>query len=323
MGLEVPRPIPFTVVGGYLGSGKTTLINGLLAAGSGRRIAVLVNDFGALNIDAQLIERSDGETLELANGCICCSLAGGFAAALGSVLGRPVPPERIVVEASGIADPWRIAQIGLTPGFILDGIVVMADAETVRSRAGERYVGDVVRGQLSAADLVVLNRTDLVDAEERDRTVAWLRELVPDARLLETTFGAVPPEVLLGADRPQTVDRPEAPSGHDHLHESAFASTVLSADEPLDRAALGAFLAGMPPEIYRAKGLVDLADDAERRTVLQLVGRRWSLTPGAPWRDDSPASHVVVIGAAASLAAADLSHQFALCSANVDREVAR
>jgi G3E family GTPase len=324
MDSEAGRPIPFTVVGGYLGSGKTTLINRLLAAAAGRRIAVLVNDFGAVNIDARLVRASDGETLELANGCICCSLSNGFAAALGSVLSRPRRPDHIVVEASGIADPWRIAQIGLTPGLELDGIVVLADAETVRARAVERYVGDVVCDQLRVADLVVLNRTDLAGEGERGRTVAWLRELVPDARVVQTTFGDVPAELLLGIGRPSPAGLAGVcAEGRHAVHESGFASVVLSAGEPLGRAALGALLAGLPVGIYRAKGFVDLDDEPERRTLLQLVGRRWSLTPGEPWRGDSRRSEVVVIGAAASFAADDLAERFTRCSLAVDREVTR
>jgi G3E family GTPase len=331
MGPAARDPIPFTVVGGFLGSGKTTLINELLRGSSRRRVAVLVNDFGAINVDARLIESSDGETLELANGCICCSFANGFADALGTVLARAVPPEHIVVEASGIADPWRIAQFGLTPGLALDGIVVLADVETVQARAQERYVSDVVCGQLRAADLVVVNKTDLVGDDVCARTRDWLRDLVPDARIVETTHGAVPPELLLGpgggATGGATFEGPGTAAGEaaddgsrrTAVHQGVFASTLLTARKPLDRAALGEFLAGLPPEIYRAKGFVDVVDEPGRRTLLQLVGRRWSLSLGAPWRRAPRVSQLVVIGAAAALAADDLVDRFSLCLARALR----
>src|SRR4051794_19414238 len=130
--MTAPNPIPLTVIGGYLGAGKTTLLNRLLHQNEGRRFAVLVNDFGSINIDAALIASHDGETMSLTNGCICCSLANGFLTALTQLRNRAEPPEHIIVEASGVADPLKIAQYGHTPGFRLESIIVLADAETVR-----------------------------------------------------------------------------------------------------------------------------------------------------------------------------------------------
>ena len=320
-------PIPLTVVGGFLGSGKTTLVNGVLGGAPGRRIAVLVNDFGAVNVDAGLIEASDGETLELANGCICCGLANGYADALGRVLSRPLPPEHILVEASGVADVRRVAQIGLTPGFTLDGIVVLADAETVRSRAGERYVGDVVCGQLAVADLVVLNRVDLVAPPELGRTRAWLLELVPDARLLETTFAAVPLDVLLGAGDgsrstahdPRRTAAPPAGAGVGSdahgggAHDPAFATTTVRVPEPLEREALLRLLERLPRDVYRLKGFVELCDAPGRRTLVQAAGRRHSLADAGP-RRGAPDGTLVAVGSPGALRAAALEEGLRACA---------
>ena len=162
-------PIPLTVIGGYLGAGKTTLLNQLLRHNAGRRLAVLVNDFGSINIDAALITQHDGETMSLTNGCICCSLANGFLTALTQLKERPEPPEHIIVEASGVADPLKIGQYGHLPGFRLDGVIVLADAETVRRRARDSYVGRTVIRQLQGADVLILTKPDLVSGDRPRR----------------------------------------------------------------------------------------------------------------------------------------------------------
>src|SRR5690606_1542900 len=130
--MEKDAAIPLIVLGGFLGAGKTTLLNHLLADSEGRRIAVLVNDFGPLNIDASLVARHDGETISLTNGCVCCSMGGGLEEALMRVLDREPRPDWIVIEASGVSDPARIAQVGMSdPLLQLESIVVMVDAETI------------------------------------------------------------------------------------------------------------------------------------------------------------------------------------------------
>ena len=125
--------LPLTVVGGYLGAGKTTLINALLADPAGERIAVLVNDFGDIDIDARLMDSGDADVMSLTNGCICCSLADGFAEALDRIRDLAGRIDRVVIEVSGVGDPRKVAQWGHVPGFTLDGVVVLVDAETVRA----------------------------------------------------------------------------------------------------------------------------------------------------------------------------------------------
>src|SRR5260221_6929532 len=149
--------IPVTVIGGSLGAGKTTLLNRLLSQAQGVKLAVLVNDFGSVNIDAGLIASRDGETISLANGCVCCTIGDNLGLALHNLAERPDGPEHIVIEASGVADPAKIAHYAAShPRLALDSIVVVADAETVQERSHDKYVGDLVRLQLAGADVIVL-----------------------------------------------------------------------------------------------------------------------------------------------------------------------
>jgi len=174
--------ISFTVIGGYLGAGKTTLLNHILRNNAGLRLAVIVNDFGNINIDAELIKNQEGDTINLANGCICCSLAGGFVQALSALTEMDQPPEHILVEASGVADPHNLSQYGYMDRLQHNGVIVVADAETVQAKSVDKYVGQTVVWQLQSADLILLNKIDLVNAEALRNVHTWLQELVPGHR---------------------------------------------------------------------------------------------------------------------------------------------
>lgn len=283
--------IPVTIIGGYLGAGKTTLVNRILREAEGVRYAVLVNDFGALQIDAELIESSDGDTLNLANGCICCSLAGGFVEALHSVLARPHLPDRVVIEASGVSDPVAIAQYAHLPGFQLDGVIVLADAETVRRRSTDKYVGRHVVQQVRGADLLVLNKIDLVTAEQLAAVRDWLTATAPEARLLEAANAVIPAAVLFGLGaRPHGHVHTATQAAHDHVTWS-FTTGV-----PLDGDQVRAVLTALPAGVVRAKGVVHLAEDPATRFVAQVVGARATITPAGFWTDAEPATKLVFIG---------------------------
>jgi len=290
--------LPVTVLGGYLGAGKTTLLNRLLADAHGVNLAVLVNDFGEVNIDANLIANRDGQTISLANGCVCCSIGDNLGMTLYDLAERPDGPEHILVEASGVADPARIAgYAGCHPRLCLDGIVVVADAETVRARAGDKYVGDVVRQQLAAADLILLSRTDVLDPPVTRCVRDWIEAEIPGARVQEASAVSRLAQLLLVGGG--TVDVPSSPGDHDSL----FAAWRFASALPLDGDALRLALAALPPAVLRAKGIVSLAGAPGRRFVLQLVGRRWSLEPedgiGGPALPGP--SEIVFIGLAAEL----------------------
>ncbi len=288
--------LPFTVIGGYLGAGKTTLLNHLLANAAGFRVAVLVNDFGAVNIDAELIRSHDGDTITLANGCMCCSLVGGFASVIGEIRKRADDFDHMVIEASGVADPTKIAQYGQMYELPLDGIIVVVDAEQVRAQAANKYVGDTVTRQFAQADLILLNKTDLVTAEQLASLRAWLREMAPRAPLVETVGAKVPIDLLLGAHQGRAWANPDAIEPHDADHGHLYETWTILRTESLSRQALERFASGLGPEIYRAKGFVWLQDDPDRRHIFQQVGARWSLEPGAAWGDELHRTRLVVIG---------------------------
>jgi G3E family GTPase len=298
------EPIGLTVIGGFLGAGKTTLLNRLLRDAGDRRLAVLVNDFGAINVDAELVESRDGEVVRLQNGCICCSVAGDFIGALALLRDGPDPPGHIVVEASGVADPGAIAALGDMPGLRRDAAVVVADAETVRRRAEDDATRHHVIGQLRAADLLVLNKADLVDERALAQTRAWIREITgPSTAIVEARLGDVPADVVLGA-RPG-IGRPGEGPGH-HPHPG-FESWSWRCDAPVSGAGLVEVLRALPDGIVRAKGLLHLREDAAHRYVLQLVGRRFSIEADRPWGEAGRASVLVVIGLPGSVDAEGLA----------------
>jgi len=308
--------IPVTIIGGYLGAGKTTLLNSLLLGDHGLRLAILVNDFGSINIDVALIARHDGETISLTNGCVCCSMADNLAITLLELMGREAPPDHIVIEASGVADPRRIACYGAAhPRLRLDSLSVVTDAETIRARLADKYVGELVMRQLLAADLIILSKMDLIDEPERGCVRKFLRETVPHARLLEARHGCLPPDLLLGAGA--TGSRADAgmdaqynqsaPVGEDH---AAFSRASFESDRPFDRERLSATLESLPETVLRAKGVLYLADDGAQAFVLQKVGRRWTLERGRPWEGRSRRNQLVVIGTFGGLDAAQLAEDF-------------
>jgi G3E family GTPase len=185
--------IPVTVLSGYLGAGKTTIINRVLTGGHGLRLGVLVNDFGPVNIDARLIAAEGDNLVEMSNGCVCCSINDDLGEAMNAIAARPNPPQRLLLEASGVAEPARIAMMaGHWPGFELDAVVVAADAETVEARARDKYVGRLIRNQLLAADLIVLTKGDLVGPERLAKVTDWLLELQPEVRIVHALDGQVP-----------------------------------------------------------------------------------------------------------------------------------
>lgn len=287
------EPIPLTIIGGYLGAGKTTLLNHILRHNDGYRLAVLVNDFGDINIDAELVENQDGETINLANGCICCNLADGFVAAINTILRQESRIDRMIVEASGVADPIKIAHYGQLQGVSLDAVIVVADAETVQAKATDKYVGYMVGQQLISADILIMNKVDLIDQDQRQAVRAWLAKTAPQSRIYETQQGVVPLELLLGLDTKR--ETPTAAAWPDSESEQ-FVTWSYVEDVPLERALLARLLDDLPESLFRAKGFLNLMDDPKRRTILQLVGRRWLLSPGLAWDDESPRTRIVWIG---------------------------
>lgn len=274
--------IPLTVIGGFLGAGKTTLVNHLLRAAT-RRYGVLVNDFGAIAIDAGLIASRDGDTIALTNGCVCCGMSGDLGSGLARLAARKPGVEHVIVEASGVSDPWRVAELALVePGFGLEPMVVVADASAVVGHLRDRWVADTVRGQLMAAEVVVLNKTDLAHSLEAAR--AAIRTIRLEARLIETHHGVIPHDLLRFSVSPRSRFRADAVPAHE------FPTRHFVPPGPFDRDRLRALLSALPASVLRVKGFCSL-DPAAAPHVLQFASGQWVLSP-----TDAREPGLVVIG---------------------------
>jgi G3E family GTPase len=305
--------IPFTVIGGYLGSGKTTLLNQILRQNDGQRIALLVNDFGNINIDTELIEKQDEEVIELSNGCICCTLAAEFYFGIQSILKFDPLPQRVIVEASGVSDPQRIAAYGQTPGFSLDGVIVVVDAATVREKAMDKYVGRMVCQQIKSADLIILNKIDTVTEHQKLEVMDWLRETSPRCRLIEAQFGGVPIQILLGSALGSIAKDFEI-HAHDHSDDTTYQSWSHVSDKPISRAQIECFANGLPKTVLRAKGILLLEDAPNQKSIFQLVGQSWRLTSGPEWGEEKKENRIVVLGIQGQLEPKTLNTFWLECS---------
>ena len=287
-------PLPLTVISGYLGAGKTTLVNHLLRHAAGRRLMVLVNDFGDLAIDADLIEREDGDMLTLANGCVCCSMGGDFYNALVDVLDMPNRPDHLVIEASGVARPARIANIARAePDLALDGVVTLVDAENVAAQLADDLVADSVADQIAAADLLLVNKADLASPQDLAALKDRLNAINPAPPVMTCISGAVPVDTVLGA-RPSAWDTDGA-SGHDHEHEETYARWSHETAAPFDREKLQQALAAFPDTVLRVKGIVFVTDRAEPLAV-HRVGRRVTIADAPASSSPDRTSRLVAIG---------------------------
>jgi len=269
MSVDPSPEVPLTVIGGYLGAGKTTLLNRLIADPASPRLAVIVNDFGDLNIDEQLIKSRDGDMVSLTNGCVCCSLGDALGDGLAALLQLIPKPEHIVLEASGVAEPKRVAQYGyLTPGIRLAAVVSVADAEMVERQAQDKFVGALVQSQLRDADLIVLSKTDLVSEDRYQQVRAWLDTLVETPRIVDMVQGNLPASILLGEGT--FVPSP----GDGHVHGPAFSNWSYVSDDVFDAGKVERMLETLSPAIVRVKGFLKCTDGF---ATVHLAGRRISL----------------------------------------------
>jgi cobalamin biosynthesis protein CobW len=315
------RKLPVTIVTGFLGAGKTSLVRHLLATAGGRRIALLINEFGELGIDRELLLACDAcaedEIIELANGCICCTVAEDFLPALTRLLDRPASLDHIVIETSGLALPKPLLQAFHWPEVkarvTVDGVATVIDAGALAagtmsaaSRPGfsahDDPLEEVFGDQLAASDLVVLNKTDLVDPASLDAgEQALAARLRPGVRIVRAAHGAVSPLVLLGLAAAAEDDLASRPSCHDlegaHDHDD-FESFVLARGPVADPADFIRRLSQVMAQhgILRLKGFLDVPGLAFRQ-VVQAVGPRVERYFDRPWRrGEDRLSRLVVIG---------------------------
>jgi len=305
--------IPVTVITGFLGSGKTTLVRHALTQNQGRRIAVLVNEFGELGIDGGLIRACGGcpedDVVELANGCLCCTVQEEFLPTMQKLLARR-DIDHILIETSGLALPKPLVQAFRWPdirnGATVDGVVVVVDAAALAEGAPFVPEGDAPHGnsdeeleelfedQIACADLVVLNKTDLVAADALTGVEARVRaQLAAPVKLVATTNSQVDLRVLLGLEQAVEAQIASRPSHHDdeeeHEHDDDVRSLSLTSEAPVDPERLLAALERLvaEQEIFRVKGFAHVVGKP-MRLVVQGVGRRFERYYDRPWRPDEP-----------------------------------
>lgn len=352
--MSTPR-IPVTVITGFLGAGKTTLIRHLLAHAEGRRIALVINEFGEIGVDRDILSGCGDDTcrpedmIELANGCICCTVADDFIPTMSALLARPDRPDHIVIETSGLALPQPLLRAFNWPeiraGVTLDGVVALADAlalaegrfaadETALDAARradpmldhETPLGELFLDQLNAADLVILTKTDLIDTPARARVEAGLRtHMRAGTGLLAAAHGQIAPRALLGlgigvendlAGRESRHETDHGGEGHEHDDFDSFALELpAAATREALLAALSETMARF--DILRAKGFAALPGTAGRLAI-QAVGPRVSSYFDRPWAPGEPrATRLVIIGRAplpADAIRADLARVLAVAA---------
>jgi G3E family GTPase len=308
---DAAHAMPVTVLTGFLGAGKTTLVNRILAEEHGLRIAVLVNDFGEIDIDSELIVGVESGTVSLANGCVCCEVRDDLIGAIDSVLRADDELDAILLEASGVAEPMGIARTFTSPAYRdrirLDGIVAVVDAEQLPAQAADPATRDLVFGQIGYSDLVVLNKIDLADRQRVDEVRDFVLSRLPAVRIIECVRADIPFEVLIGArsiDDRLTTTGDDDDHGHDgehgrddhgHEHKIGFTSWVYRRDGTFNAAAVEAAIAEMPRSVYRIKGFLHGRDDPDHRLLVQAVGMRADITPFDEWPgDDRPTALVVI-----------------------------
>lgn len=278
-------PLPVTLLGGFLGAGKTTLLQSMLRQLQGRRVAVLVNDFGSLEIDADLVESVEQGVTRLKGGCMCCAIRDSAVSTVLRMAEQDPPPEHVIVEASGVSDSavlkdtFRALERHQT--VRLDGLLTLIDAEHFDPE--DREVGLLQRCQVMAADLVVINKTDLVPKARTQEVEHMVAALAPQARVWVTEQAQVPQEILLGL---AVVPGP-AQVGPAPIADDLLMSHRLDLGGPIEGRALVLWLADLPPGVFRAKGFVRLAERPKDKVLVQVVARRVHIQTVGAWADDA------------------------------------
>jgi len=334
--------MPVTIITGFLGSGKTTLLNHILSNCQDLKVAVLVNEFGDINIDSQLLVSMDENMVELSNGCICCTINDGLVNAVYNVLERQAHIDYMVIETTGVADPLPIILTFLGTELRdltrLDSILTVVDSEAFTP---DHFDSEAALKQISYGDVTILNKTDLADPDQIQNLKAYIHTVKEGLRILHTQHGKIPLPLILdvGYNNPEAyanlvqeeihqtqLDRDD-PAHHDHLHDhhdhehhhhhsshldnDGFVSIAFESDRPLDVKKFETFIQEhLPKEVFRAKGILWFTE-SDLRHIFQLSGPRFDLK-GEEWRTP-PRNQMVLIGR--NLNADELRQQLTACLA--------
>jgi G3E family GTPase len=306
-------PVPILLVAGFLGAGKTTVVNHLLAHADGRRIAAVVNDFGAINIDAELIAGASDGVVSLANGCICCTLEGDLLRTLATLLRRDPLPEFIVIETSGIADPADIVRNLMDPVIFreapLETVLCVVDATLPVARLDDT----LLKSQLRAADVVALSKVDLVDKAARAGLRDAVRAARPAAVVVDAINGDVPTALLFPADPDRMPGVREVAARRPV--EDRFETLSWTSDRAVSLPKLQQAIARLAPKLARAKGLFETAEQPGRLMVFQLAGGRATLAPGGAPAAGVPKVRMVFIAEVGLLSREEIDQVMQGCAA--------
>lgn len=339
--LSLPkRGMPITIITGFLGSGKTTLLNYILSNNKDLKVAVLVNEFGDINIDSQLLVSIDQDMVELSNGCICCTINDGLVDAVYKVLEKGERIDYMIIETTGIADPLPIMLtfLGTELRYLtyLDSVITLVDATEFTP---EHFESDAAFKQIIYGDIILLNKTDLASAEQVDKLENHIHLIKEKARLMRCQNGIVSLPLILDVEYhnpytyadlveeeiEQTQRDQDDPEHHDHSHDhhvhehyhhhsdhldnDGFVSVSYCSKYPFSLHRFEEWLDTIPSNIFRAKGLLWFTQSPNKH-IFQLSGKRCTLDVEA-WGDVSPSNQIVVIGR--HLNPEEIRQQLALC----------
>lgn len=288
------RPIPVTVLTGFLGAGKTTLLQHLLCSMEGRRVSALVNDFGALNIDAALVRRVGADAIALTNGCVCCNLSNDLLSSVLSVTNSEDRPDHVVIEASGIAQPSAIVETLRHPllhGRVeVEATVAVVDADAFPRMGFED--GELALAQMVMADLIIANKCDLVSPTCLDELESQIRIISPHARVVRTTRCLLPPAVVIGIGEGKpgkdavVLDTAVNAKAYQSHGSRGFSTVSWSSPGTVDPDSFASFVHSLPSDVIRAKGFVRFGPGQMDNAVFQLTGRRSELVYDADLQID-------------------------------------